>query len=290
MAIALSLLAACALAAGNVLQQKGAVRTTAKEDDPHFLAELLHEPIWMAGGLCQATGWVLQAAALDRGSLVVVQSLCSLNLVISLVLGSWIGDQVVSRTVWAGAAAVTFGIVLVVSAGSPQAGTSTPGAGAWISAVLLAVALVAVLAWAAWHRHGARRALFFGSAAGTCFALQAAVTKAFVPLVGQGLSAVFSSWTMYALIASALAGFALQQSALKTGALAPAVASSNVVTLVGSVVFGIVVYGEKFSEGGNHSVPALVGLAFAIFGIGLLAGAQASTDSGPIVATDEDGS
>jgi hypothetical protein len=105
--------------------------------------------------------------------------------------------------------------------------------------------------------------------------VQASVTKVFVKVVGHGIVALLSSWTIYVLIVSALAGFALQQSALKTGILAPALASSNAVTLFVSVVFGITVFGESLAHGGGARIPALIGLAAALVGIVLLAGAQA---------------
>ena len=116
-----------------------------------------------------------------------------------------------------------------------------------------------------------------------CFALQAAVTKAFVPLIGSGLSSLLASWTTYALIASALLGFVLQQSALKTGVLAPAMASSNAVTLFASIVFGTVVFGEDLSQGGGRLAPAIVGLGLALVGIALLATADppARTEPAP---------
>ncbi|MBF6557769.1 MAG: hypothetical protein IVW52_16745 [Acidimicrobiales bacterium] len=56
---------------------------------------------------------------------------------------------------------------------------------------------------------------------------------------------------------SALVGFVLQQSALKTGVLAPAMASSNAVTLFGSVAFGASDFGESFSSGGARLSPTL---------------------------------
>ena len=85
---------------------------------------------------------------------------------------------------------------------------------------------------------------------------------------------MLSSWTIYVLIASALVGFVLQQSALKTGVLAPAMASSNAVTLFGSVAFGASVFGESLSSGGARIAPAVVGLGVALVGIVLLAGAK----------------
>ena len=283
----LALLAAFAFAFGNVLQQKGTLEAPAGGDNPRFLAQILRRPVWLAGGACQISGWVLQAVALDTGSLIVVQSLTAMSLVIALPLGRHFTGQVVTRRVWLGAAAMVAGIVLFISVGSPQGGTSTPPASAWWSAGLSALVLVALLANLGRHRQGAPRALLFGAAAGVGFALQAAVTKVFVTVVGQGASAVLHSWTTYVLIASALAGFVLQQSALKTGVLAPAMASSNAVTLFGSVVFGATVFGEKLSSGGGRLAPAIIGLGVALVGIVLLAGAEPPQASEGVPRLDE---
>ena len=143
-----------------------------------------------------------------------------------------------------------------------------------MSAGLSALVVVFVLGGLGRRRKGAARALFFGAAAGVGFALQAAVTKEFDKVVGQGLSAMFSSWTIYVLVLSAMVGFVLQQSALKTGILAPAMASSNAVTLFGSVILGISVFGETLSSGGGRQAPAVIGLGVALVGIVLLAGAK----------------
>ncbi|MGP8063361.1 MAG: hypothetical protein ACLP5O_12510 [Acidimicrobiales bacterium] len=123
--------------------------------------------------------------------------------------------------------------------------------------------------------------------------MQSAVAKVFVAILDQGLSAVLSSWTIYVLIITALTGFVLQQSALRTGVLAPAMASSNAVTLFGSVAFGASVFGESLSWDGARLGPALIGLGVALVGIILLAGAkppQASEESprlGQFVPVDD---
>jgi len=277
-AVVLALLAAIAFAFGSVLQQKGTLEVPAEGDDPRFLAQIVRRPVWLTGAACQGSGWVLQAIALDSGSLIVVQSLTTMSLVIALPLGKHFTGQQISRRVWAGAAAIVAGIVLFLSVGSPAGGTSMPPASAWWSAGLSATVLVAILGRLGGRREGAPRALLFGSAAGVAFAMQSAVTKVFVADVGHGLSAVLSSWTIYVLIVTALAGFVLQQSALRAGVLAPAMASSNAVTLFGSVVFGATVFGESLSSGGARLAPALVGLGVALVGIVLLAGAQSPRD------------
>ena len=98
---------------------------------------------------------------------------------------------------------------------------------------------------------GAAKALTYGAAAGLGYGLQAAVTKTFVTELGGGALGLLSSWSMYVLVVSAVTGFALQQSSLKTGVLAPAMASSNSVTLFSSVILGIAVYGETLSKTGT---------------------------------------
>ena len=94
---ALAILAAFLFAIGTVLQQKGTLSTEAAEDDPRFLVQILRRPVWLAGAALMATGWVVQAMALDRGSLVVVQSLVALSLVIALPLGALLTDQHIGR-------------------------------------------------------------------------------------------------------------------------------------------------------------------------------------------------
>ena len=71
----------------------------------------------------------------------------------------------------------------------------------------------------------------------------------------------------------------MQQSALKTGVLAPAMASSNSVTLFSSVILGIAVYGETLAKTGTgHASSTAIGLVVAVVGIAFLAGSEAPTE------------
>jgi len=278
---ALAVVAAVAFAFGTVLQQKGTLSTAAGESDPRFLLQILREPWWLAGCAAQAGGWVAQAIALDKAALTVVQCLVALSLVLALPIGVWLTRQHVGRREVIGAALTMIGIVVLLSAGQPQGGSARPSASAWWSACLVTLVLVVVLAGVGTRFHGGSRALTFGAAAGLGFGLQAAVTKTFVTQVGHGLGAVLSSWTVYVLIVSAVIGFVLQQSALKTGVLAPAMASSNSVTLFSSVLLGVTVYGEKISKSGAaHIGGAYGGLAIAVVGIALLAGSESPDSAG----------
>lgn len=282
MTVFLAFLTACAFALGNVLQQRGDVEASAGTQDARFLVKILRRPVWLAGLGMQVAGWIFQALALKNGALTVVQSITALSLVIALPLGAKITNQQISVRVMIGAVVMVVGIVLFLVAGSPQGGTSHPDAAAWWSAILATVVVVGLLAGFGRRSAGAAKALLLGSAAGVLFALQAAVTKVFMTELGHGVVALLGDWTTYALIVSAVVGFVLQQSALRTDVLAPAMASSNAVTLFASVTFGLTVFGESLSHGHGRLVPAIIGLALALIGIVLLAGAKPPLAAEPI--------
>jgi len=268
----IALLGAIAFALAAVLQQKGTLEAPAAENDPHFLLQILRKPVWLAGAGLLVVGWVLQAVALDKGPLMVVQGITSLSLVIALPFGIWLTNQLVRRREWLGAAATVVGIVEFLSVGAPASGTSQPSSTVWWVTGIAVTALVLGMARFGYRRSGAVKAALLGSAAGTAFAFQAAVTKVFVTVVSGGLSAILHSWSTYALIVSALLGGVLQQTALKSGILAPAMASTSAVTLFGSVLLGAVVFGETLPQGSGRSFAAVIGLVVALGGIAVLAG------------------
>ena len=279
MAELLALLAAASFALGTTLQQRGALETAAGGEDPRFLVQVLRRPVWLFGGLFQLVGWILQAVALDKGQLEVVQAIITLSLVMALPLGARLTSQVVGRRQVVGAVLTVAGIVLFLVAGSPEGGTAHPSATAWWVAGLLSGAAVLVLGSVGWTRRGPVGAILLAAGAGICFAFQAAVTKEFVGGLGYGLGAVLTSWTPYVLLVTALIGFALQQTALKKGQLAPAMASSNSLTLIASVIIGSAVFGETISQGGGLPLAAL-GLVMAVAGIWALAvGQEPAEDS-----------
>lgn len=288
MGTALALVAACSFALGAVLQQRGTMDTTSASGDTNWLIQILRKPVWLAGMLLGAVGWLFQAGALDRAPLVVVQSLTTLSLVIALPFGVWLTHQEITRKVAIGAGAVVVGIVAFLSAGAPKGGTTHPSAQTWWISGLITLALVVILGMLASKQQGALRALWFGIAAGFCFAFQSAVTKEFVTEIGAGVLSLLGDWTTYVLIVSGLVGFILAQSALKTGVLAPAMASSNAVTLFAGIVLGLTVFGETLTRGDGGRVPAIVGLAVALVGVTLLGSADgpAAEVEAPIDAID----
>jgi drug/metabolite transporter (DMT)-like permease len=273
----LSLLAATAFALGTVLQQKGTLEgDSGSGSGLRFLAGLFARPVWLLGGIVTAVGAGCQTLALRTGSLAAVQALATLSLVIALPLGRWLTDQQVTPAVWRGACATTAGVVLFVAVGSPQNGTREPGAADWWLAVGTSAVLAVVLFRAAQHRRGRpqAQALLFGGAAGLAFGLATALMKALTGRLAEGLASVLTSWEAYCTLGAGLVGLAMGQAALRTGALAPAMAATNSATLLSSVVLGITVFGESFASG--HMVAVVSGLGVTLIGILLLSRAPGS--------------
>ena len=281
---ALALLSAFAFALGLVLQQRGALQTSALEGDLRFLRQIVHRPIWLFGVIILICGWVFQAAALRHGSLALVQSLQALSLVFALVLGMRLTGQQVGRRSVVGALTTMAGIVILVVVGQPGGGISQPGARAWVTSGLIILGLMLALLLIGYRRRGSMAAALYGTAAGLAFAFQAGVTKELVSVLGHGVGAVFSSWSLYVFIVVEGVGFTLQQSALKCGVLAPAMAALNAATLVVSVVLGVAVFQESLSQDVLRLGPALVGLVMAVVGVVTLASAGQSCTQ--VVAPD----
>jgi drug/metabolite transporter (DMT)-like permease len=217
MVYVLGLLAAFTYALGIVLQQRADLQVPASEADPRFLGQIIRKPAWLIGGLLQVGGWALQAAALNRGSLVVVQTLLAVSLVFAMLLGLGLTQQRFNRWSLIGASSTLVGIALFVVFGQPQGGWSEPSAAVWWVWVLVLAVVGTLLVFAGYRTKSAPRAALLGTVAGMAFALQAAVTKVLVTEFGHGLLAVLTTWPLYAFVVPTVGGYVLQQWALRTG-------------------------------------------------------------------------
>jgi hypothetical protein len=180
-------------------------------------------------------------------------------------------SQIVSRRSIIGSIATLLGIIGLLVLGQPQGGTSQPSSTTWLITGLFILFATFLLGFFVRRKRGAVAAALFATGAGICYGFQAAVTKVFVSLIGNGVMPLLTSWTTYALIISALVGFAMQQSSLKTGHLAPSMAASNAATLITSVLLGVILFQETLSKGQGRLSPAVISLAVAVFGVILLA-------------------
>jgi drug/metabolite transporter (DMT)-like permease len=125
-----------------------------------------------------------------------------------------------------------------------------------------------------------RRAALLGIATGVLFALSAALTKAVVDELDDGIFTIFTTWHLYALAVIGYGSMTLNQMALNTGALAPAVATSMAFDPITSVVLGVVLLDESLNVGALDLVVSVLALLAAGAGMAVLARQQSEFNPG----------
>jgi drug/metabolite transporter (DMT)-like permease len=218
---------------------------------PRLLLELVKRPLWLGGIVLDVGAYVLEAAALAFGSIVVVQPLLVSGLLFALPLSAIGGVGRPRRREWTAAAALTLGIATFVAVGSPHGGSST--ASIWEWAVVFAgcgsIALGAIVLSRGATPHV--RALSLAFATGATYAVTAALTKSVVDVLGDhGISGVVSTWETYALAVVSVAGLLLNQSAFQAGHLAASLPALAVTNPVLSSIIGVTLFGETLGATG----------------------------------------
>jgi drug/metabolite transporter (DMT)-like permease len=268
----LALLAALLFALAAALQQREAAPVGGEGMSPGFFLELVRRPIWLLGTATLIAGYVVQGAALGKGRLVVIQPLLVTTVVFALPLGIVLAHQVVTRRDWAAAAGVVAGLAAFIVFGQPAAGRDDAPGWEWAASLVAVSGLAAVLVLLGRRARPARRAAFLGGAAGVLFGISASLAKPVVEELGpDGLAAVLGDWRTYAMIATGAAAFYVQQGALATGQLAPAVASTSLANPVVSCIVGILVLEEGLAGGLARKGLAIAALAAAALCAAVLA-------------------
>jgi drug/metabolite transporter (DMT)-like permease len=266
-AASLALVAAFLFALAAALQQKGALNLpTISLASPSSLLRLAGQTMWLVGTLALLTGYVFQAAALDRGRLAIIQPLLVITVVFALPLGYLLTQQRVGRREIVGAAVIVVGLGLFAYFGDPAGGNENAPGREWaIAIVAIAVVSGALLAFG--RRGGlSMKAGVYGAAAGILFGLSAALTKPTLEYLHDSIDTMLSHWEAYALAVAGVLGFVLQQVSLGTGRLAPSVATVSVANPLVGILLGVLLLDERFSRPGWHIALAVVGLGLALVG------------------------
>jgi drug/metabolite transporter (DMT)-like permease len=285
--IALALAAALLFALGTVLQQRAGLEAPAGGSSSGLLIRMAKRPVWLIGIAADAFGFVAQAAALGFGRLAVVQPLLVSSVVFALPLGARLTKQKVTRVDLGAAVLVVAALVAFLTVANPSGGRADAPLGDWLIAIGACLVVCVPLVLAGRHGPASRRAAMLGIATGVLFALSAALTKAVVDELDDGIFTIFTTWHLYGLAAIGYASMTLNQMALNTGALAPAVATSMAFDPITSVVLGVVLLDETLNVGPIDIVVSVLALIAAGTGMAILSRQQAEFTSAPAPAEKE---
>ena len=282
MDVVLALVAALLFALGTVLQQRAGLEAPSVGASSELLLRMARRPVWLAGIAADGLGFAAQATALGVGRLAIVQPLLIASVVFALPLGARFSGQRIRRVDIGAAGLVVAALVAFLLIAEPSGGSDDAPLGEWL--VVGGACALACAALILFGRIGSppRRAALLGTATGILFALSAALTKVVVDELDDGIFQMFADWHLYALVVVGYASMTLNQLALNTGSLAPAVATSMAFDPITSVILGVTLLDESLRTTAIEGVGLALALAAALAGMAILARSQAETTTVPV--------
>ncbi|MGH3035939.1 MAG: DMT family transporter [Gaiellaceae bacterium] len=276
LAAVLAILASVAFALAATLWQKAALSVGVEPGAPKAFARLLTNWVWLLGLAAQILGVVLQAAALDRGRVAIIQPLLVTTIIWAMPLGYFLTHQTITSRHIVGAAIIVVGLATFASVGDPAAGVDNAPTSDWIAAFLVIAAICVGLLLFARRGGLSMRAAVFGAVAGTLYGVSATLMKPVVEdLHAEGFEHVLTTWELWVMAVTGIVGFYLQQISLATGRLVTSVATVSVANPVVSVMLGALVLQERLDKTPSwHAVVAIGALAAALLGAIIVASAS----------------
>jgi drug/metabolite transporter (DMT)-like permease len=271
--VVLALLSALFFGGGVAFQQRAAVTVPAEyAGRPSLLLHLIRQPMWLLGVAGDVGGFALQAAALRKGSLIVVQPLLTTSLLFTLTLTAAWSHQAITRSEWAALVMVLAGLsVFLATASPPDQPTASSDTRGWVVCIIW-VTVVATVAMLAGRRMGGwPRAALFGLAAGMADAFMAVIVKAFAISFNLGFPGIFRTWTPYAVVAAGITAMVLIQTAYQAGQPKIALPVITVIDPLVSCLIGVTLFGEDVLLGGVRAPIIGVAAGFMFFGLVSLA-------------------
>lgn len=250
--VVLALGAGLCYATAAVVQQRVAAQQPPELSlSPRLIVQLARRPLWLAGIGVDILAYLMEAAALGVGSVVVVGPLLASGLLFALPFASFRTGRRVTRREMIPAVMVTAGLALYVGVGAPGGNASHASHLEWIIAAL-GVALGAGVAVFLGRRtqEPGRRAIYYGLATGIVYSLTAVLTKATVDRIPSDVYPILGHWQLYALLIASAVGLVLNQSAFQAGHVAASLPVISVTNPVLSSAMGILLFGEHLDAHG----------------------------------------
>jgi drug/metabolite transporter (DMT)-like permease len=279
---ATALIAALLIGTGFVLQQHAAER----EPDSRFLrvkliTDLLRKPRWLAGMVCMIVGQILAAWSIGHLELTVVEPLLTTNLIFALVLAVPLSRHPVTLAEVVGAIVLCTGVALLSASRSAQPiGLSFGSFSHWPAAALIAL-IAAILVHSGMRRRGPLRAGLTGAGAGLVFGIQDALTRQTLEILqSNSVSALFTSWSAYALVGAGAVGIWLMQSAFSAGPLQFSLPLISACEPLAGITLGVLVFGDRIQVTPGVLAMEASGLAALVAGVILVGRSPALSSLG----------
>jgi hypothetical protein len=234
-----------------------------------FISGTLRHPLWIIGTTADVGGFALHAIALREGPLTLVQPLLVSSAVFALVLRQLLEHRAPRRDELAWAAALVVGLALFLTVSTPANGVAQ-AADPLPTLVIGGLIGLGVLGFVVAGRRstGNTAAALLGTAAGLSYAAVAGLLKEDMGTLNRGMSALFTAWPLYALVAVGALGLLVNQLAYQAGPLSSSLPAIMTVDPIVSLVIGVAVFDEHFRNGPAALLGEAVGLALVVMAAG----------------------
>ena len=245
--VLLAVLAAVFLAIGIVVRQRATMDVPQEHgvSSVMFLT-LLRRPLWWAGTAAAIAGYVFQALALAKGSLLLVQPILVSALLFALPLSARLARRRVTRGEWLWAVVLTVALAVFVVLAKTRPGDYEASLPLSALVAVICTAAVSACVIVATRTMGWKRAVLLALAVGVLFGVVAVLTKLMMHvLIHEGVHALLITPVPYLLVLIAVFATFLQQSAFHAGSLQTSVPTMLVLEPVIAVLLGAIVLGEN---------------------------------------------
>lgn len=239
-----------------------------------FLA-IARRKLWLAAVALQFIGFLLQAVALNFGSVILVEPIMTMILVFLVLILHYRYNIRVGKTEWFAVGSVCLGLFMMLVAARPHGEVLNYSGDAWTVIMIIVASVIASCIWIVRRAKSPTvRAALGGIAVATNIGLTAGLTKLVVGQINTNPFTIATSWEIYALIASAVSAAIISQSAFAAG---PLVISQPIIEILNPIVSGIIaviVFSSIINTAPMALAIAIPGLILAIVGLALIGGSK----------------
>src|SRR5690242_576170 len=229
-----------------------------------LLLDLVRVPLWLGGIGCMVVGQILGALALTVGDLSLVEPLLATNLLFAMALARWLSDQALGRAGWAGVVALSGGVAVFIVAGRPEQGGGHVGPFRYWLVLALLLGVSGALVLAALAVDLVHRPALLAGSAGVLYGVQDAMTRASGTIASHsGIPRLVVSWQPWAVVAAAVVGLMLVQSAFEAGPLRESLPPMTAAEPLAGIACGIGLFDDRLSS----TPAALAGQAVAVVAV-----------------------
>lgn len=208
----------------------------------HLMLHLVRSPLWMIGIGINIVGFLVQAVALERGSVALVQPLMPTQLMFAVGFAAWSARAWPTIADWICSACICAGVALIVGTESGRSFNPEAALGRVPYVVAAAAIAIVVLLFIAHGRPPRTAAVTTAMAAGVCFAMTAVFLKLVADTVArQGILHLLTP-ALVGLLCSTTLATTLTQAAFAAGPLPWAVSAMTIVNPVVSYTVGLLAF------------------------------------------------